>query len=85
MTDFPVTVFHNPACGTSRNVVAMIEAAGYRPEVVEYLKAGWSADQLVAMFAEAGIPVFDADAEVRPGPRRAGAGGDRGTVSRNNA
>ena len=55
MTDFPVTVFHNPACGTSRNVVAMIEAAGYRPEVVEYLKAGWSADQLVAMFAEAGI------------------------------
>lgn len=55
MSDFPVTVFHNPACGTSRNVVAMVEAAGYRPEVVEYLKAGWGADQLRALFARAGI------------------------------
>lgn len=55
MTDFPVTIFHNPACGTSRNVVSMVEAAGYRPEVVEYLKAGWTADQLKALFAEAGL------------------------------
>ena len=55
MSDFPVTVFHNPACGTSRNVVAMVEAAGYRPEVVEYLKAGWTPDQLGDLFAEAGI------------------------------
>ena len=55
MTDFPVTVFHNPACGTSRNVLAMVEAAGYRPEVVEYLKAGWGADQLRDLFARAGI------------------------------
>lgn len=46
MTDFPITVFHNPKCGTSRNTVAMIEAAGYRPNVVEYLKSGWSIDQL---------------------------------------
>ena len=55
MTDFPVTVFHNPACGTSRNVLAMVEAAGYRPEVVEYLQAGWTPDQLGALFAEAGV------------------------------
>ena len=55
MTDFPVTIFHNPACGTSRNVVSMVEAAGYRPVVVEYLKAGWTADQLSALFAEAGL------------------------------
>ncbi|HYC98961.1 arsenate reductase (glutaredoxin) [Brevundimonas sp.] len=55
MTDFPVTVFHNPACGTSRNVLAMVEAAGYRPEVVEYLKTGWDADQLRALFEEAGL------------------------------
>ena len=55
MTDFPVTIFHNPACGTSRNVGSMVEAAGYRPEVVEYLKAGWTADQLSALFAEAGL------------------------------
>ena len=55
MTDFPVTIFHNPACGTSRNVVSMVEAAGYRPEVVEYLKAGWTADQLKALFADAAL------------------------------
>ena len=55
MTDFPVIIFHNPACGTSRNVVAMVETAGYRPEVVEYLKTGWTADQLKALFAEAGL------------------------------
>jgi arsenate reductase len=55
MTDFPVTIFHNPACGTSRNVVSMVETAGYRPEVVEYLKAGWTLDQLKALFAEAGL------------------------------
>ncbi len=55
MTHFPVTIFHNPACGTSRNVLAMVEAAGYRPEVVEYLQAGWTPDQLGALFAEAGI------------------------------
>ncbi len=53
--NFSVTVFHNPACGTSRNVVAMVEAAGYRPEVVEYLQAGWSAGQLRDLFAEAGL------------------------------
>lgn len=55
MSDFPVTVFHNPACGTSRNVVAMVEAAGYRPDVVEYLKTGWGADQLRDLFAKAGL------------------------------
>jgi arsenate reductase (glutaredoxin) len=46
MSDFPVTVFHNPACGTSRNVVAAVKEAGYEPTVVEYLKAGWTKGQL---------------------------------------
>ena len=46
MTPFPIVVFHNPACGTSRNVVEMIRAAGYTPEVVEYLQAGWTREQL---------------------------------------
>ncbi|HYC67310.1 arsenate reductase (glutaredoxin) [Brevundimonas sp.] len=55
MTDFPVTVFHNPACGVSRNVLAMVEAAGYRPEVVDYLKTGWDAAQLRSLFEEAGL------------------------------
>lgn len=57
MTDFPVTIFHNPACGTSRNTLAMIEAAGYAPAVVEYLKAGWTRDQLRDLAARAGLGV----------------------------
>ncbi len=44
--DFPITIFHNPVCGTSRTVLAMIEVAGYAPTVVEYLKAGWTRPQL---------------------------------------
>jgi arsenate reductase len=40
--DFPITIYHNPDCGTSRNALAMIRAAGYEPKVVEYLKIGWS-------------------------------------------
>lgn len=54
MSDFPVTIFHNPNCGTSRNVVAMAKAAGYEPEVVEYLQAGWSVDGLKDLFAAMG-------------------------------
>ncbi len=54
-TDFPIVIFHNPACGTSRNVVAMAQAAGYTPTVVEYLKAGWSHDQLRELAGEAGL------------------------------
>ncbi|MBX9707152.1 MAG: arsenate reductase (glutaredoxin) [Caulobacteraceae bacterium] len=46
MTDFSVTVFHNPACGTSRNVLAAIRKAGREPEVVEYLKVGWTETRL---------------------------------------
>jgi len=53
MTDdaFPITIFHNPNCGTSRNVLAMIEVAGYAPTVIEYLKTGWTPsvlDQLLS-------------------------------------
>lgn len=46
MTDFPVTVFHNPACGTSRRTLEIVRAAGYEPEVVEYLETGWTRPQL---------------------------------------
>ena len=49
---FPVTIYHNPACGTSRNALAMIQAAGYVPVVIEYLTAGWSRTQLAALLAE---------------------------------
>jgi len=57
--DFPITIFHNPACGTSRNVVAMAKAAGYEPLVVEYLKAGWTKDQLQQLVKTAGVPLRD--------------------------
>lgn len=55
--DFPITIFHNPACGTSRNVVAMAKAAGYEPQVVEYLKAGWTKAQLRELAKTAGVPL----------------------------
>ena len=53
--DFPIVIFHNPACGTSRNTVAMVKAAGYEPKVIEYLKAGWTHDQLRELASEAGL------------------------------
>jgi len=48
---FPVTIYHNPDCGTSRNAVAMVEAAGYAPTIVEYLKTGWTRPQLAGLLA----------------------------------
>ena len=54
MSDFPVTVFHNPACGTSRNVVAAVKEAGYEPQVIEYLKAGWTKAQLKDLLGQMG-------------------------------
>lgn len=51
---FPVVIHHNAACGTSRNVLAMIEAAGYGPTVVEYLQTGWTLPQLQALLAGMG-------------------------------
>lgn len=55
MTDFPVAIFHNGACGTSRNVLAMIEAAGYAPTVVDYLSVGWTRPQLDGLLAATGL------------------------------
>ena len=48
---FPITIYHNPDCGTSRNTLAMIEAAGYVPKVVEYLKTGWTRPLLEDLLA----------------------------------
>lgn len=50
-----IVIHHNPECGTSRNVLGIIEAAGYRPTVIEYLKTGWTKPQLLALFAAAGL------------------------------
>lgn len=50
-----VVIHHNPDCGTSRNVVALVEAAGYRPTIVDYLRTGWTEPQLLGLFAAAGL------------------------------
>ncbi len=47
---FAITIYHNPMCGTSRKVVEIVEAAGYTPTIVEYLKTGWRRAQLVSLF-----------------------------------
>ena len=55
MSDFfPIVIHHNPACGTSRNVLAMIEAAGYTPTVIDYLREGWTRVQLQGLLAAMG-------------------------------
>ena len=48
-------IWHNPACGTSRNVLAILRAAGEDPEVTDYLKTGWDEAELRALFAAAGL------------------------------
>ncbi len=50
-----VVIHHNPDCGTSRNVLAIIEAAGYAPTVIRYLETGWTRPQLQALFAAADL------------------------------
>jgi arsenate reductase len=53
------TIYHNPACGTSRNVLAALREAGREPTVVEYLKAGWTQKQLGDLFAKMGVSAKD--------------------------
>ena len=55
-----VVIYHNPECGTSRNVLTIIEAAGYKPEVIEYLQTGWTKPQLAGLFAAADLSAHDA-------------------------
>ena len=52
-----VTIYHNPACGTSRNTLALIRHAGIEPTVIEYLKTPPSQATLRALVAALGMPV----------------------------
>lgn len=52
-----ITIFHNPACGTSRNTLALIRHAGIEPRVIEYLRTPPGKEQLRALVAAMGIPV----------------------------
>ncbi|QSI76946.1 MULTISPECIES: arsenate reductase (glutaredoxin) [Betaproteobacteria] len=54
-----VTIYHNPACGTSRNTLAMIRNAGIEPEVVLYLQTPPSRDTLLALIRDSGLAVRD--------------------------
>ncbi len=58
MTD-DVTIFHNPACGTSRNTLAMIRHAGIEPTIVDYLKNPPSRGVLADLIARAGLTPRD--------------------------
>ncbi len=50
-----IVIHHNPECGTSRNVLAIIESAGYCPTVIDYLTTGWTRPQLLGLFAAADL------------------------------
>jgi arsenate reductase (glutaredoxin) len=52
-----VTIYHNPNCGTSRNVLAMIRQSGEDPVVIEYLKNPPTRERLKELIAAMGIPV----------------------------
>jgi arsenate reductase len=54
MTD--ITIYHNPACGTSRNTLALIRNSGAEPEVIEYLKTPPGKERLQQLLAAMGIP-----------------------------
>jgi arsenate reductase len=55
-----ITIYHNPACGTSRNVLAMIRNSGEEPTVIEYLKTPPARATLVKLLADAGLSVRQA-------------------------
>lgn len=50
-----IVIHHNPDCGTSRNVLAIIKASGAEPTVIDYLSTGWTRPQLLALFAAADL------------------------------
>jgi len=54
-----VTIYHNPACGTSRNTLALLRDKGVEPKVVEYLKEGWTKAQLQDLLKTMGASARD--------------------------
>lgn len=52
-------IYHNPACGTSRNTLAMIRASGIEPEIIEYLKTPPSRERLLELIAVMGCTARD--------------------------
>jgi arsenate reductase (glutaredoxin) len=60
MSTSEITIFHNPNCSTSRKAIALVQAHGHTPKVVEYLKAGWTAEQLRGLFKAMGMTAREA-------------------------
>ncbi len=54
-----VVIYHNPACGTSRNTLALLREKGIEPTVVEYLKAGWTRPQLQDLLKRLDLTAHD--------------------------
>jgi len=52
-----VTIYHNPKCGTSRNVLGLIRNAGIEPEIIEYLKTPPTREKLRELVAQMAVPV----------------------------
>ncbi|BCO14312.1 glutaredoxin-dependent arsenate reductase [Aeromonas hydrophila] len=59
MNDAQITIYHNPACGTSRNTLALIRNSGVEPTVIHYLETPPSRATLLALIAAMGMPVRD--------------------------
>lgn len=59
MSDTPITIYHNPACGTSRNTLALVRNSGVEPTVIHYLETPPSRETLIALIAAMGMPVRD--------------------------
>ncbi|EXS30833.1 arsenate reductase [Acinetobacter sp. 742879] len=53
-------IYHNPACGTSRNTLALIRHAGFEPIVIEYLQTPPSKDELIQLIKDSGLTVREA-------------------------
>lgn len=54
-----VTIYHNPNCGTSRNTLALLREKGVEPTVVEYVKTGWTREQLQDLLTRIGAGAQD--------------------------
>lgn len=54
-----VLIYHNPSCGTSRNTLALLKEKGLEPQVVEYLKEGWTREQLQALLERMGVSAHE--------------------------
>lgn len=54
-----IVIYHNPACGTSRNTLAMIRASGEEPEIIEYLKTPPARERLVSLIESMGLTPRD--------------------------